>query len=237
MSHFAVMVIGAEPEEQLAPFDENLEMLRYVEYTKLQLIEKGKKRIEDYRNGVYAGFLADPEKYKADCKNQKHIDYLENEFPKKLNWTDEEIYANQLDGYESFYIGKDGEVYSTCNPNSKWDWHEIGGRWAGLLKLKSGVTPIAPINFSWGWEDSPEEMKKILSENRADMALKNDIENLNEIVCFALLKGGQWFERGEMGWWGCVSNERPDDEWDEEFKKLVSELPDETLITIVDCHI
>ena len=40
-----------------------------------------------------------------------------------------------------------------------------------------------------------------------------------------------------MGWWAVVSNEKDDEVWDEEVKKLVSELPDNTLISIYDCHI
>ena len=49
MSHFTVGVItknGTEEEviKALEPFDENVEVDRYIEYTKEQLIEKGKKR-------------------------------------------------------------------------------------------------------------------------------------------------------------------------------------------------
>lgn len=54
---------------------------------------------------------------------------------------------------------------------------------------------------------------------------------------FALLKDGEWHERGEMGWWGCVSNEIPRSEWAKQFMKLFDELPDNTLLTAVDVHI
>ena len=27
-----------------------------------------------------------------------------------------------------------------CNPNAKWDWWEIGGRWHNELRLKQGVS-------------------------------------------------------------------------------------------------
>jgi len=124
MSHFTVMVIGAEPENQLAPFDENMDTPRYVRYTKEQLTEKAKKSIEDYKNGLYARYLSDPGKYKEECKdNHPHINYLENEFPKKLTWTDEEIYQDEINGYEPDEVGENGEVYSTYNPKSKWDWY------------------------------------------------------------------------------------------------------------------
>lgn len=52
-------------------------------------------------------------------------------------------YANC--SYEEFvkkYYGEDseldskGNLLSTSNPNAKWDWFEIGGRWKGMLLLK-----------------------------------------------------------------------------------------------------
>ena len=48
---------------------------------------------------------------------------------------------------------------------------------------------------------------------------------------------GEWHERGKMGWWACVSNEKDEDVWFSEFNKLIDSLPDDTLLTIVDCHI
>jgi hypothetical protein len=56
-------------------------------------------------------------------------------------------------------------------------------------------------------------------------------------VTFAVVKDGKWYERGEMGWWGIVSNEKNRDDWNEEFQKLVKGLSDDMLLTVVDCHI
>lgn len=54
---------------------------------------------------------------------------------------------------------------------------------------------------------------------------------------YAVVKDGQWYERGEVGWFGMASNEVSVDEWMEQFNKLVDDLPDDTLLTICDCHI
>ncbi len=43
---------------------------------------------------------------------------------------------------------------------------------------------------------------------------------------FALLKNGEWFERGRMGW--C---------WGSEFERVLNETPDDVLLTVCDCHI
>lgn len=40
-----------------------------------------------------------------------------------------------------------------------------------------------------------------------------------------------------MGWFGCVSDAKSDDEWHAEVKKLIDVIADDTLISIYDCHI
>ncbi len=57
------------------------------------------------------------------------------------------------------------------------------------------------------------------------------------LATFAVVVGGQWYERGSMGWWGVVSGEKDDDEWNRQFEELVMGLSDDTLLTVVDCHI
>lgn len=54
---------------------------------------------------------------------------------------------------------------------------------------------------------------------------------------FAVLKDGNWYENGKMGWWGIITDEQDTDVWHAEFAKLVSNLPPETWLTVVDCHI
>jgi hypothetical protein len=54
---------------------------------------------------------------------------------------------------------------------------------------------------------------------------------------FAVVKDGQWYERGEMGWWGVVHDEKDQDEWNHRFNDLLDSVGDETLLTVVDCHI
>ncbi len=57
------------------------------------------------------------------------------------------------------------------------------------------------------------------------------------ITSFAVVKDSKWFERGSMGWWGMVHNEKDTETWDSQFTNLLDGLPDDTLLTIVDCHI
>lgn len=56
-------------------------------------------------------------------------------------------------------------------------------------------------------------------------------------VPFAVVKDGEWHERGEMGWWAMVANEKEPTEWNEIVRKLLDETDDDEMITFVDCHI
>lgn len=54
---------------------------------------------------------------------------------------------------------------------------------------------------------------------------------------FAYLKDGEWFERGQMGWFGMVSDEKDENSWAQHQAQMVDSLPDDVIITIVDVHI
>lgn len=280
MSHFTVAVFtepnGKTVEELLAPYDENIEMERYVEYTKAQMIEKGKKEIEEYSTtGNYAEYLKDPDKYAAGCKNEDHLNYLKNEFPKRLQWTDEEIYQDQIKFYEKDQIGPDGEVYSTYNPKSKWDWWSEGGRWGGMLLINSTESEDYPSAWNcsgrkaiagYAWVDSAKvsdiQWDKIRENDRVErikywdeaegkdeflryieygigkeMTREEYINKESAFSTFAvIMPDGQWYEKGKMGYWACVSNE--EEVWGEKYKERFLDKADpEWTLTIIDCHI
>lgn len=240
MSHFTVAVFtepnGKTLEELLAPFDENIEMERYILYTKEELIEKGKLEIEEYAtNGCYAEYLKDPIKYEEDCKNECHLNYIKNVFPLKLKWTNEEIYQDQIKYYDEEEIGENGEVYSTYNPNSKWDWYQIGGRWSGLLKLKDGAFGKMGER-SWATKDDD------IAEDMVDMAKVRDVdwESMNDFITYAVITpDGKWHSKGEMGWFGFSSESKNEAElWKQTYKQnFIDTANPEWTITIVDCHI
>lgn len=54
---------------------------------------------------------------------------------------------------------------------------------------------------------------------------------------FAYLKDGKWVERGRMGWFGIVMDEQNTDAWAEHFCDVLNGLPDDAVITVIDCHI
>lgn len=54
---------------------------------------------------------------------------------------------------------------------------------------------------------------------------------------FAFVKDGEWVESGEMGWFGMSRNDKDSDDWNAEFTKMFDALPEDTVITVVDCHV
>ena len=221
MSHFVVYVFSKDferdVEELLAPYDENLEYEPYVEYTREQAIASEREEILNYKNTIYAEYIADPEAYEKEyalTDNDGHIKYLRDEFPKRLSWTDDECYEEKKKWYDEESIDKDGNLLSTRNPKAKWDWYVVGGRWAaGLMTLHGEPT---------------------------DEDYVSEIDWDKTVIPFAFVTpDGVWHERGTMGWWACVSNEKLLEDWTKEFKDVVEELKkDKTAkITLVDCHI
>lgn len=290
MSHFTVMIFGDNAEDQLAPFQEN-------------------------------NMGTCPEEYMEFIDQ---TDYLLDEWESESKETKEK-YGNDFDRYVEEYHGykKDGETDNygyRDNPNKKWDWYQLGGRWAGFLKLKKGAngtvgktglfgTPAPSgtadaalkrdIDFKSMREDAAKAAGKTYDEvtgivgltlhnmhgwkyvretmfagyidaareyyNKQDAVVKlrewnqennhkygwgtdlEDFQVTREQYCksaadsacttFAVIKDGEWYERGEMGWWGIVTDEKDQRNWDSEVAALLDELSDDTLISIYDCHI
>ena len=174
------------------------------------------------------------------------------------------------------------------NPNAKWDWFQLGGRWTGVFKLKPGSggevgspSLVMPVSVNPGWVDQAykkdidfdfmkeksfeeasetydEFEKKFKKDPRTetfhpyfDFGVKNKgdkdnfvpetrnqfLKNKASIATFAVVKDGKWYEKGEMGWWACVSDEKEPEAWVKEFEGFLESLPDNTLLSVYDCHI
>ena len=54
---------------------------------------------------------------------------------------------------------------------------------------------------------------------------------------YALLIDGNWYQKGEMGWFGIASNELDPDDWAKQYWRLVDALPDDVYLAAVDMHI
>lgn len=206
------------------------------------------------------------------------------------------------------------EVMDRTNPNAKWDWWVVGGRWTGYFKLKNPTSDTAYIGEGGLFSPSPKpgyadsalkgeidveamrdeaglEAEKLWDQIReitqghpwtsfAELRERHDddieaarasyhsqdaIKRIRESrdiglifdldrflvtkaeyiqrarnaagVPFAVLMDGEWYQKGEMGWWGIVAGEQDQEEWNQKVAELLDELPADTRITAVDCHI
>ena len=104
-------------------------------------------------------------------------------------------------------------------------------------------------------QDGVQEWNKVIEENRkrddgSKIGFFTNVDNFQmtedeyakqagdkSFVPYAIVKDGEWYERGTMGWWGISMNEQDPEEWRKFVHKILDETSDDELITIVDCHI
>jgi len=348
MSHFTVLVVGDDPEDQLAPFDENLRTEykdKSEEYKKEYLTESTKEfycesssswgqritrelynklrtskagRVIIYtvtkidpmsyfkKGGTYKGYFTNDDGTRCKGSQWFEVDeVLETTHPnpetcfegtisiRKIRAPKEIALKDKYPIYEDYLRDWHGTTdlerqgYD-FNPKAKWDWYQLGGRWAGFFTLKPdgygqrgqrswtnenvAIKPhtvdqarkgdidfeaMVQENFEEASEtyDEFEEKHKSGELRPGDGYFHYGIENtgdrdnyipetreqyvgrLTRVSTFAVLYNGEWYEKGEMGWWGCVSDEKDPKDWAAEFDKLLDSLPDDTLLSVYDCHI
>ena len=110
MSHFTVLVLGGNINEQLAKFDEQLEC---------EAVNEGPVSDDDTQRFI---------KRYQEVGGTKTFDELYDENGEDWN-------------YNSWRKNAEGvwEEWSSYNPDSKWDWYQVGGRWGGFFTTKNGV--------------------------------------------------------------------------------------------------
>ena len=136
-----------------------------------------------------------------------------------------EALAKDWYGYEK---NEDGIYGYTENPNAKWDWYALGNRWSGFLFGKDG--------------EEHNELR--FNEIDWEKMFTPDDNGWDRIPFCFVDTDANWYEKGDMGWWGCVSNEKPKNEWGDSVKsyiKQLQELPEEEQAEIcvyaIDFHI
>lgn len=280
MSHFTVAVISRKQLDEdtlasiMAPYDENLIVAPYIGETAADYLKKKREEFQEYKDeGCYAEYIKDPESYIKEFgeRNPGHIEYLKN-FMNLYNSTDEELLEKRRAEYkkqndddweygESFLDEHDNRI-DYYNPNSKWDWYSVGGRWEGLLTKKDGYAcNIAQIkDVEWGNNPDYEKYKSdedfVKGYNnllevgdtfrRASYfkeiypTIEDYIRSKVAITTFAVIDAnGFWHEKGQMGWFAC-SSETPEEarDWNRSWYDVhIKDVNPEWYVTIVDCHI
>lgn len=338
MSHFSVMVIGPDVAEQLQPYHEyectgvddqyvvDVDTTDEIEaeFAKPQTV----LRLADGR--VFGRY--DNRFYVGSKGRFGFQDFVMPDGAVELEMAADEARQHGV-GYQDMDAcaetwngakrGQDGRYYRRTNPNAKWDWWVVGGRWTGYFLLKprakgiigqpSFLTEPAPAGYcdqaykrdidfdqmradkeikarlfwqetrrltggqtweSWddvrarfGWRDgesAPEgwdvdaaraayndqpAVKALKVSGKSayswsiddDLTLDLDIYQARErdgaVVPYAFVRDSVWSEKGKVGWFGMSSGEISQAQWNGRFNALLDGLPDDTLLTMVDCHI
>jgi hypothetical protein len=124
--------------------------------------------------------------------------------------TAEQRYQEAIDFVEDF--DENGRPISTYNPDSKWDWYVIGGRWDG-------------------WINDKETSGESVSDN---ITTTEQAIGRNKIPHAIITPDGEWLERGQMGWFANLITEN--EYWDSDGKAILARYPSHRVV-IVDAHI
>ena len=176
---------------------------------------------------------------------EKYAEYFKANRP-ELFASFDKWYAEKGDDWNSNQWRKDDNgiwaEFSTYNPNSKWDWYANGGRWAKSIKTKSGELVdeclLGEIDFTPYPDEAYEDGKDWLGN--PCQKLKEGYEwhyDNKDNFPFCVVIDGEWYEKGEMGWWGMTHNEKETDDWHGEVTALLEKLPADSEVYNVDFHI
>ena len=192
---------------------------------------------------------------------EEAIRYAKEHYKEYRDKSDEECWTMMADGYTT---DEKGNIYTTYNPQAKWDWYEIGGRWSGYLRVNDqhvNTARVAEIDFSidedvyrkslrfWDVvvdhapEESDERYSSLFGENyyrdyygdRETFARRQTMFITHAVIT----PNGIWHERGEVGWFG-LSGETPDKaaDWDEHYlERFIKDADPNLMMTLIDCHI
>ena len=163
--------------------------------------------------------------------------------------------------FESYYGGRydaDGNQISTYNPDSKWDWWVIGGRFDDYFSSGDNSVQLKDIKlFNVDGKTTEEleamykrdyrEWKKLITKGGTFYKPEYYqeyyptfesylISTKNPISHSVVDENGEWHEIGQMGWFG-VSDTENAREWPAKYVEMLEKLPDDYWLTIVDCHI
>lgn len=315
MSHFLVLVIGPDHEAQLAPFEEQLEV---------KFNDETEERRTEYDTGTTACVRLVNGKLVSKYDQQFKVygpmfgsDFVYPEGSELVDGRFNEMYASfeefNKEWHSDIDPNEDGRFGYWYNPQAKWDWYQVGGRWTGVFKLKDEgdgevgepgiMTDRAPagyvdqcrkdsidfegmreeraIKYAEHWDElkaavgraeippvwsdfyltfaNIDDARKAYSELEAvklvrEAGLERFFDDSFEAIrgtrdewsergrrsylsAYAVLDHGNWIAKGEMGWFGMSNDAVTDEEWIKQLAAKIESLPDDTMITAVDCHI
>ncbi len=193
---------------------------------------------------------------------QEAIDFARQNYNNTEGKTDEECWQMVAESYQT---DSHGNIYSTYNPNAKWDWWSEGGRWGGMLQLRDGTLVDSGRFGDLVFPFDEEKYKRCLRfwdvvVDHKPAAPGEDFHGFykeeyyreyygdretyaryqTQFSTYAVVTpDGEWHGKGEMGWWGCSSETSEEaKDWEDHYKERFLDTADpDWMLTMVDCHI
>ena len=264
MSHFSVMVFtnpnsNRSIADLLERFDENLPVRSVI--SKEDVVEGVRKDHDVFSKIVYSDYKDAPDSF-FDKLNKAEFDYVTKTIPEMLQYSDEEAYQSHIKYIEEDDVLSDGSVVQWHNPEAKWDWYVIGGRFENQIPLKDGTLVDSSVCSEIRLEPTQEEIDKLKDEwnkhTNTDVELGEGeflfykpsyyLERYGDedayikanvgLIAYAMLTPkGEWIQSGEMGLFG-IGTDTADSEiqFAEKLQTYIKENPG-LVATMIDCHI
>jgi hypothetical protein len=263
MSHFSVVVVGENWEKQLKPYDENKSVKRYPVKNRKTIHKELKAEIAKLE-----GYLADPkaeDKYNvkyikerlAEFKAMTPKQYWEEHVVKcyepkdikdgvaystynpKSKW-DWYTIGGRWMGFFKAKKGVNGKLGQAGVFENKAEEGHFDQLRKGDIDWEGMVAESKAEREKWWAEAEGKAAAERYFRYGIEKNMTKDeyLKKGEGYGVYAIVKGGKWYENGEMGWWGITSNEKmSDDEWRIKVREMIDALPENTLLTMVDCHI
>lgn len=216
------------------------------------LIDKNGKELEELLAPYQENNMGDcPKEYLEfnDCTDEVLNSWEEH----KKDYEDIDTFAYEYYGYKKDV--ETGKYGYWENPNAKWDWYVIGGRWRNSLLKKDGtrcnyselknidwetMRDLAAKEAEKTWDANPQGIERYFSGIEKNDTRESYIKRESEFSTYAVITpDGEWHSKGKMGWFGISSEtEEESNEWSNSFyDTFIKNADTELVLVIVDCHI
>lgn len=81
------------------------------------------------------------------------------------------------------------------------------------------------------------DSEEVIQKARFDAGKRAAEQCLTPFAILDARTSPKWYQRGEMCWFGIVSDAKDTDQWGKEVSALLDSIDGDTVVTVVDCHI
>ena len=224
MSHFVIGIILPKNifndgensitryiESKMKKYNENIDVEQYIAYDVNKKDMYRENKINEYKKMMEI----------PDFEKIYNVEYLTNTLNLYLDMSPDEYWDNNIASYyDKNSIDENGNIMSKYNPDSKWDYYVIGGRWNGYFM------------------DKDIKAKNIIGKNsnKIESYLEKYNNDPDKYKLFAYVnKDGDWTESARMLMFGMETNVNL--EYDKILTQFLAEQNKDDYIVFLDCHI